>query len=200
MASYYVHIPNSEAPTAEVEASSTKHARTAYLDYLSRNSLIGWKDRQAVRTRVIASSMEPGAIQTQVQIEYGVAEPPIKEIEAPPETDIDAGEFAETPAEMEEGAYEASYSPSTPREGTPISPPRTSPTPMSQPQPDVIRRSTSRPVDAFERRLTGEIAKGLREVTERQGEQPTRPQRPPSSNPAADTRIGRLSRGMGRGG
>lgn len=83
MASYYVHIPGSEMPTAEVEATSTKHARTAYLDYLSRNSLIGWSDRQSSRKLVQANSMQPGSIQTQVQLDYD--QEPAKEVIIPRE-------------------------------------------------------------------------------------------------------------------
>ena len=83
MVTYYVHIPNSEAPTAEVEASTTKHARTAYLDYLSRNGIIAWQQRQATRKLVKISRMQPGEIQTQVKLEYGVSEPPVREVEAP---------------------------------------------------------------------------------------------------------------------
>ena len=76
MPSYYVHIPNSEAPTAEVEASSTKHARTAYLDFLSRGGQIDWRDRQTTRKLIKVNRMDPGGIQTQVKLEYGVKEVP----------------------------------------------------------------------------------------------------------------------------
>lgn len=99
MTTYYVHIPNSEAPTAEIEASSTKHARTAYLDHLSRNNIITWQQRQQTRRLIKVNRMQPGEIQTQVKLEYGVKEVPVQEIEAPT-TDIDAGEFAETPTEL----------------------------------------------------------------------------------------------------
>jgi len=99
MFTYYVSIPNSEAPTAEVEASSTKHARTSYLDYLSRNGRIGWKDRQNTRPLIKVSRMQPGEIQTQVRIDYSQGDMPTREIEAPT-TDIDAGEFSETPSEF----------------------------------------------------------------------------------------------------
>jgi len=85
MATYYVHIPNSEAPTAEVEASSTKHARTAYLDYLSRNGIITWQSRQTVRPLIKASRMNPGETQTQVKLEYSLQEVPTREVQAPPQ-------------------------------------------------------------------------------------------------------------------
>jgi len=93
---YYTHIPNSEAPTAEIEASSTKHARTAYLDYLSRNHIITWQQRQQTRRLVKVNRMQPGEIQTQVKLEYGVKEVPVQEIEAP----------TDEPATEEEGRYE----------------------------------------------------------------------------------------------
>jgi len=85
MPSYFVHIPGTEAPTAEVEASNTKHARTAYLDYLSRNNLIGWQDRQAVRERVHVGKMEPGSLRTEIQLDYTAYTAPEQEIEVPPE-------------------------------------------------------------------------------------------------------------------
>ena len=68
--SYYVQVPGTDFPTAEVEASSSKHARTAYLDYLSRNEYIGWRDRQAWRKRIVTKRMQPGEIKTQVLLDY----------------------------------------------------------------------------------------------------------------------------------
>lgn len=82
---YYVAVPGSDFPTAEVEASSTKHARTAYLDYLSRNNYIGWRDRQTWRQKTVTKRMQPGEMRTQVQLDYdgkSIAEPEI-EVEAP---------------------------------------------------------------------------------------------------------------------
>lgn len=101
MPAYYVHIPDSEAPTAEVSASSTKHARTAYLDYLSRNNLIAWSERQSTRSLVRVSRMDPGEIRTQVQLDYDMTPEPEAVIEEVPTTDIDAGEFAATPSELQ---------------------------------------------------------------------------------------------------
>lgn len=82
---YYVAVPGSDFPTAETEASSTKHARTAYLDYLSRNNYIGWGDRQAWRQKIVTKRMQPGEIRTQVLLDYdgkSIVEPET-EIEAP---------------------------------------------------------------------------------------------------------------------
>jgi len=84
MATYYVHIPGSEAPTAEVDASSTRHARTAYLDYLSRSGVITWSNRQATRSLVKVNRMQPGEIQTQVKLEYEASKSPEQVVEVPP--------------------------------------------------------------------------------------------------------------------
>lgn len=84
MTTYYVHIPGSEAPTAEVEASSTKHARTAYLDYFSRSGIISWQQRQSTRRLVKVNRMQPGEIQTQIKLEYGAKEAPVQEVVPPP--------------------------------------------------------------------------------------------------------------------
>jgi len=80
---YYANIPDTEAPTAEITASSTKHARTVYLDYLSRNNLISWRDRQATRGLVKVSRMQPGEIRTQVQLDYDMSPGTETVIEAP---------------------------------------------------------------------------------------------------------------------
>ena len=85
---YYVSMPGSNFPTAEVLASSTKHARTAYLDYLSRNNLIGWKDRQAWRTKIVTKRMQPGEIQTQVFLDYSASTVPETVVQAPPQTEM----------------------------------------------------------------------------------------------------------------
>lgn len=81
---YYVQVPGTEFPTAEVEASSAKHARTAYLDYLSRNNLIGWGDRQSWRPKILAKRMQSGEIKTQVYLDYSAKTIPEAEVSAPP--------------------------------------------------------------------------------------------------------------------
>ena len=85
---YYVHIPGSDFPTAEVEASSTKHARTAYLDYLSRNDYVGWRERQDWRHKTLAKRMQPGEFKTQVYLDYdGIPAVTTTElVDTPPET------------------------------------------------------------------------------------------------------------------
>lgn len=113
MPAYYVHIPNTEAPTAEVEASNTKHARTTYLDYLSRNNLIGWNDRQLVRDRIHIQRVEPGQISTQIQLDYTAYSPPEQEIEPPEDlegfTPEHATEYGDEEYAVEEPSYEREY-------------------------------------------------------------------------------------------
>ena len=92
-ASYYVAIPGTNFPTAEVSASSSKHARTAYLDYLSRNNLVSWRDRQAIRPKIVTKRMQPGEIQTQVFLDYSAKTIPETEVQVPPQ--------ATTPVEEE---------------------------------------------------------------------------------------------------
>lgn len=133
MATYYVHIPDSETPTAEVDASSTKHARTAYLDYLSRSGLIAWQQRQATRSLVKVNRMQPGEIQTQVKLEYGVKEPPVQEIEVPEELE----------EEVEEAGWVGSGGISGPDEEDVIH--RTTYTPEGEPRETTVHRLTPRP-------------------------------------------------------
>ncbi len=71
MATYYVFIPNYQF-TAEVDASNSKHAKTAYLDYLTRNNMLSWKQRQAVRKNVRLTKVEPGEMQASVHIDYSM--------------------------------------------------------------------------------------------------------------------------------
>jgi hypothetical protein len=103
-ASYYVQVPGTNFPTAEVEAASTKHARTAYLDYLSRNNLIDWNERQAWRSKTLAKRMQPGEFKTQVVLDYDAGTIPEVEVSSPPtEREIAEEEeyYGEIPLETE---------------------------------------------------------------------------------------------------
>lgn len=82
MPTYYVTTPSSSL-TAEVEAPDSRHARTAYLDYLSRNGLISWGSRQAIRRQIMTKRMQSGDIQTTVKLSYGVQEPQAETIPSP---------------------------------------------------------------------------------------------------------------------
>lgn len=105
--SYFVQVPGTDFPTAEVEASSSKHARTAYLDYLSRNEYIGWRDRQAWRRKTITKRMQPGEFKTQILLDYdGIPAVTTTElVDVPPETAgpaMDMGEVVEDLKDMKE--------------------------------------------------------------------------------------------------
>ena len=120
MATYYVFIPNSEAPTAEVDAPSTKHARTAYLDYLSRSGTIEYSQRGTVRKVIRLSRMQPGEVQTSVKLEYGLSEPPEREVGPPPYDEAQRPSHVEAiEAEYAEGGPASGYS-QQPREPTPL--------------------------------------------------------------------------------
>ena len=67
---YFVHIPDSNAPTAEVEAPDTRHARTVYLDFLSRKGIIPYSQRGAVRKAIKTNRMEAGEYQTSIRLSY----------------------------------------------------------------------------------------------------------------------------------
>jgi hypothetical protein len=85
MPSYYVFVPDHpEFLTAEVKAPDARHSRTAYLDFLTRNGYINYSLRSVARKVIKVAKMEPGSIQTAVQLEYGMAEPPVQELVAPP--------------------------------------------------------------------------------------------------------------------
>ncbi len=99
MATYYVFVPNSNSPTAEVEADTTKHAKTAYLDYLSRRDLITWKQRQPLRRLIKTVKSSPSEIQTAVKLSYGSVSPETREYQVPsPSTQVESSsEVSEAP-------------------------------------------------------------------------------------------------------
>jgi len=72
---YYLFVPNSQLPTAEVEADTKDHARTAYLDYLSHNSIIPYSDRGSMRRKVKGVRSSRGEIEASVSLSYGQAPP-----------------------------------------------------------------------------------------------------------------------------
>ena len=85
MAVYYVFMPKYIDVTAEVSAPDSRHARTSFLDYLSRSGMIRWNERQAARRQIITKRMRPGEIQTDIKLEYGIQEPPkVEELPVPP--------------------------------------------------------------------------------------------------------------------
>ena len=70
MATYYVTLPNSGV-TAEVTANTTRQARTAYLDYMTRSNIVPWKGRQDLRDQLLIDKITPGQIPTDVELAYG---------------------------------------------------------------------------------------------------------------------------------
>ena len=86
MATYYVlsvDIPSGRGTSAEVDAPDSRHARTAFLDYLSRNGMLQWGERQAARRLIIAKRMKPGEIKTDIRLDYGVREAKTEELPPP---------------------------------------------------------------------------------------------------------------------
>jgi len=73
MPTYYVTAPGSQL-TAEVDAPDSRHARTTFLDYLSRSRLIPWGARQTVRKQLMTKKIQPGSISTSVQLSYNAKE------------------------------------------------------------------------------------------------------------------------------
>lgn len=71
MFTYFVVIPSSSFPTAEIYAPDTKHARTTYLDFLSRNNYIQWSDRGEVRKRILTKRAKPGQFLPDTSLSYG---------------------------------------------------------------------------------------------------------------------------------
>jgi hypothetical protein len=57
--------------SAEIrDAPSTKRARTAFLDYLSRNKHIRWSERGEVRRHIKVNKSFPGELEADVTLEY----------------------------------------------------------------------------------------------------------------------------------
>ncbi len=75
MPSYYVFKPGLDI-TAEVgNAYTSKHARTAFLDYLFRNGKITWGERQNLRRELKTARVDPGQYDVTVKLAYGNPEP-----------------------------------------------------------------------------------------------------------------------------
>lgn len=136
--------------SAEVSAPDSRHARTAFLDYLSRSGMIQWGERQAARKLIITKRMKPGEIQTDVKLEYGTKEP-TKAEELPTPQQLD-----ELNAELRAiGAYEEPYGPGDSSPGTPVPLPQPGPipeVPQEQPAQDIFGSS---PIVEISRRSRG---------------------------------------------
>ena len=84
MSTYYVTAPGASI-TAEVDAPDSRHARTTFLDYLSRSRMIPWGARQTVRKQLMTKKIQPGSIATSVQLSYNTKEPTPEVVTAEPE-------------------------------------------------------------------------------------------------------------------
>ena len=171
MATYYSIIPDSGAPAAEIEAPDSKHARTSYLDYLSRANIIQYNQRGIARKKVITRRMQPGEFQTAIHLDYGEHYEPMIDSaygEAPegsytnwadrkygPDTTPDAASTSRPPGTTIEEArrqWEAE------QEQTPVQQYQ-SPVPAERPQPQVqvapVRNPVSSPIGDLARRTGG---------------------------------------------
>jgi AICAR transformylase/IMP cyclohydrolase PurH len=84
MPTYYVTAPGSKI-SAEIDAPDSRHARTTFLDYLSRSHLIPWNARQEVRKKLMTKRVEAGSVQTSVQLSYNAQETKPEVISAGPQ-------------------------------------------------------------------------------------------------------------------
>jgi len=94
MRTYYGFIPGQDL-TAEIEAPNTRHARTAFLDYLSRGGLIQYSDRGQARKLVQVTKMDPGEFPTTVTLTYGRAQEPEVQLGAIRESTPSGEEYQE---------------------------------------------------------------------------------------------------------
>ncbi len=71
MSTYFVSLP-STGISAEVEAPTTRSARTTYLDYLTRNGIIPWSGRNRLREGILTDKIESGQMEVDIQLSYGL--------------------------------------------------------------------------------------------------------------------------------
>ena len=74
MATYYVNLPSSGV-SAEVEAPTTRSARTTYLDYLTRNKIVPWQGRNSLREEIITDRIESGQMDVDIRLNYEMEGP-----------------------------------------------------------------------------------------------------------------------------
>lgn len=84
---YLVGAANLDVTAEVTGAPSTRHARTAFLDYLTRNHLIPYTQRKTVRSVLYTKRILPGQIATSVQLDYSTGNPiPTSTLEVPQPT------------------------------------------------------------------------------------------------------------------
>lgn len=80
MAFYYLELPNTDIK-AEVEAPSTRSAQTTYLDYLTRNGIVPWRGRNALRPDIIVDRIESGQMPVDINLNYNLESGGVSESE-----------------------------------------------------------------------------------------------------------------------
>jgi hypothetical protein len=68
--SYYGYIPGFEDVKAEIEAPSTKKAKTVLLRYLASRGLISHAQKEQIRDKILVKRMYPGQFPTTVKLTY----------------------------------------------------------------------------------------------------------------------------------
>ena len=69
MATFFVLLPQTRI-SAEVEAPSSRKAETVYMDFLTRNKIVPWKERGKLKPFIQISRTEPGSKAADVQLVY----------------------------------------------------------------------------------------------------------------------------------
>ena len=131
MAFYFLELPGTDVK-AEVEAPSTRSAQTSYLDYLTRNQIVPWKGRNALRSSIIVDRIESGQMPVDVNLNYnleqgGVSEP--ETVLGPQPVTIDTFDEPEMDMEVPVSRPSPSFTPRTKRPGTLADLPEDLPTP-----------------------------------------------------------------------
>jgi hypothetical protein len=115
---YLVMAPNLSI-NAEVDAPDSRHARTTFLDYLSRNHLIPYTQRRTVRSVLVTKRVPAGQVPTTVQLSYyagqgtpmiaeEVPTPELQQMNTPEESSVaPSGEPTEQPQEARTGFEES---------------------------------------------------------------------------------------------
>ena len=70
MPTYYTFIPNFDVTAEVVDAPDSRHARTAFLDFLTRNRYINYSNRGITRQQIKTARVETGSTQPYVAIQY----------------------------------------------------------------------------------------------------------------------------------
>ncbi len=103
MPSYFLELPGTDVK-AEVDAPSTRSAQTTYLDYLTRNKIVPWKGRNALRPSIVTDRIESGQMDVDINLNYnlepegGIQDGP--EVMLGPQIDGSQPQFTSPPVEQ----------------------------------------------------------------------------------------------------